>query len=398
MQPSKASGLVRYAIRDVVSTAKKEEAKGRKVIYLNIGDPCQFDFSPPRRVLEAVAEAALSAKYAHYVPSAGDPELRMEIAGVEGCAKEGVFVTAGLSEGIDFSMRILLDKGDSLLLPNPSYPLYPTKADIFGAKALYYGCGEEWVPDIDDIRKKKTRKTRAIVVINPNNPTGAVYPRKVLKEIADFAAEEDIAIIADEVYDHLIFGENSKMHKMKDVAKDAPLFSGNSLSKVFLYPGARVGYFALHNGASEIFGDAFMRMCNQRLSINGELQRGAIAAYRGDFKFLKPTLEKLRRRSAIISRRINDMPGLSVVSPKAALYAFVKVEGYLPKRTYDKRGDWNFVHELLHEEGILVVPGSAFYKGHGKELYFRTTFLPKEKELEAAMDRLERFMRKRTKK
>jgi aspartate/methionine/tyrosine aminotransferase len=398
MRPSKASGLVRYAIRDVVAAAKKEGAKGKRIIYLNIGDPCQFGFSPPRRILEAVSEAALSAKYAHYAPSAGDPELREEIARAEGCAKENVFVTAGLSEGIDFSMRVLLDKGDSILLPNPTYPLYPTKADIFGAKSLYYDCDEEWAPDIDQIRKKKDSRTRAIVVINPNNPTGAVYPRKVLEEIADFAAEEEIAIIADEVYDHLVFAEGKKMHKMKDIAKDVPVFSGNSLSKVYLYPGARVGYMALHNESAEIFADPMLRMCNQRLSINGELQRGAIAAYRGNFDFLSPTLKKLKKRSGIISGMVNEIPGLSVVSPSAALYAFVKVEGYAPKGNYDKRRDWNFVYDLLHEEGILAVPGSAFYKNHEKELYFRTTFLPREDELEAAMGKIGRFMRTRTRK
>jgi alanine-synthesizing transaminase len=319
--------------------------------------------------------------------------LREEVASVEGCEKERVFITAGLSEGIDFSMRVLLDKGDSILLPNPTYPLYPTKADIFGAKPIYYDCDEEWAPDIDQIRKKKDSRTRAIVVINPNNPTGAVYPRKVLEGIADFAAEEELPIIADEVYDHLIFAKGAKMHKMKDIAKGVPVFSGNSLSKVYLYPGARVGYMALHNESAEPFADAMLRMCNQRLSVNGELQRGAIAAYRGNFAFLSPTLKKLERRSAIISRRINEIPGLSVVSPKAALYAFVKVEGYAPKGNYDKRRDWNFVYELLHEEGILTVPGSAFYKGHEEELYFRTTFLPGEEELLSAMGKLERFMR-----
>jgi alanine-synthesizing transaminase len=398
MRPSSASSLVQYAIRDVVAAAKREEAKGKKITYLNIGDPCQFDFSPPTRILEAVSEAALSAKYAHYAPSAGDPELREEIAKVEGCPKEKVFVTAGLSEAIDFATHILLDRGDSILLPNPTYPLYPTKADIVGAKSIYYECGADWFPEVDELRKKKGEKTKAVVVINPNNPTGAVCPRKILKEIADFAAEEEIAIIADEVYDHLVFGEGARMHKMKDIAKDALVFSGNSLSKVYMYPGARVGYFAIHNEEGGAFSDAMMRMCNQRLSINGELQRGAIAAYRGDFGFLSPTLEKLKKRSGIISRRIGEIPGLSVAPPKAALYAFVKVEGYAPKGNYDKRKDWNFVYDFLHEEGILMVPGSSFYKNHEGELYFRTTFLPKEDELEEAMGKLERFMKKRLKK
>ena len=385
MKPSHASSLVRYAIRDVVLEAKKEEARGKKVIYLNIGDPCKYDFSPPQSIVDGVKEA-LDGPYKGYAFSLGDQELREEIARIEKCSPDQVFVTLGLSEGIDFGTRILLDAGDSILLPNPTYPLYPTKTDVLGAEALYYNCDKEWVPDPEDLRKKIKENTKAIVVINPNNPTGAVYPRKVLEEIANIASEHKLPIFSDEVYDHVLI-DDVEMHKMKDVAKDVPVFSGNSLSKNYFYPGARVGYTAIHNDAGGEFMDAFTRMCNQRLSVNWEFQRGALAGYKAGLGFLKPKLEKLRKRRDIVCKRIGEIPGLSVCAPKAAAYGFVKVDGYAGT-------DWDFVYALLREEGVLVVPGSAFYKNHPDELYFRTTLLPEEKTLELAMGKLEKFMKR----
>jgi alanine-synthesizing transaminase len=194
-------------------------------------------------------------------------------------------------------------------------------------------------------------------------------------------------VFADEVYDHVLM-DDVEMHKLKDIVKDVPVFSGNSLSKNFLYPGARVGYIAVHNDVDGQFCDAFTRMCNQRLSVNWEFQRGAIEAYKNGFDFLKPELERLKARRDIICKRIEEIPGLSVKLPPAAMYAFVKVEGY-------KGTDWEFVYDLLRTEGVLVVPGSAFYKNHPDELYFRTTVLPDDKTLETAMGKLEKFMKAR---
>ncbi|MFP3949841.1 MAG: aminotransferase class I/II-fold pyridoxal phosphate-dependent enzyme [Candidatus Micrarchaeia archaeon] len=384
MKPSDASSHVKYAIRDVVLEAKKEEAKGKEVLYLNIGDPAKFDFSPPRCIVDGTKNA-LDERYKSYAPAEGDEELRREIGRVEGCHESQVFVTAGLSEGIDFATRIFMDARDSILLPNPTYPLYVSKTNVIGGEPRFYECGEAWVPDPEDMRKRIDETTRALVIINPNNPTGAVTPLKVLRELGDIAAEHDLPIFTDEVYDHVILDEDAEMHKMKDVVKDIPVFSGNSLSKNFFYPGARTGYVAIHNDSEGKFLDAFTRMCNQRLSVNWEFQRGAIEAYRNGFGFNGPYLEKLRKRRDILCRRINEIPGLSVASPRAAMYGFVKVDGY-------KGSDWDFVYQLLREEAVLVVPGSAFYKNHPEELYFRTTLLPDENTLELAMEKLDRFM------
>ncbi len=387
MKPSNISSLIRYPIREVVLEAKKEEKKGKKIIYLNIGDPCAYDFDPPKQIVDGVKKA-LDQKYKGYAPSAGDPELREAIAKIEGCGNESVFVTSGLSEGIEFAMRLLLDTGDSILLPNPTYPLYLSKADVLSTKTLLYECDDEWHPDPEDIRKKIEKRTKAIVVINPNNPTGAVYPRKVLEEIANIAAENNLAIIADECYDHVIFEEGVQMHKLKDIAKDCLVFSGNSLSKNFLYPGSRVGYVAIHRDKEGLFTDAFNRICNQRLSVNWEFQRAAIAAYNMNFDFLKPSLAKLKRRRDIIRKRVEEIPGLRMMSPPAALYAFIQVEGY-------KGTDWDFVYDLLRTEGVLTVPGSAFYKDPKKRLFFRATLLPDEKTLDEAMGKLQKFMKAR---
>jgi len=385
MRPSKASDKVTYAIRDVVLEAKKEEAKGKDVIYLNIGDPAVYDFSPPACIGEGVKKA-LDGNYKAYAFSIGDDELRTEIGKLEGCSKDSVFVTAGLSEGVDFATRIFLDAGDEILLPNPTYPLYVSKAHIIEATPKFYECDESWIPDPDDARKKITDKTKAMVIINPNNPTGAMYPLKIVKELGDIAAEHNLPIFADEVYDHILLDE-LPMYKMKDLVKDVPVFSGNSLSKNFLYPGARVGYVAIHNDSEGHFLDAFTRMCNQRLSVNWEFQRGAIEAYKNGFDFLAPPLDKIRKRRDILCNRIEEIPNLSVVKPRAAMYGFVKVEGY-------SGSDWDFVYQLLRDEGVLVVPGSAFYKNHPDELYFRTNLLADEVNLDSAMNKLESFMKR----
>ncbi len=384
MKPSDASSKVKYAIRDVVLEAKKEEVKGNKVLYLNVGDPAKFDFSPPRWITEEIKKA-LDGPYKSYAFSTGDEELRREIGKVEGCDESQVFVTAGLSEGIDFATRIFMDEGDSILLPNPTYPLYVSKTNVIEGEPRFYECGESWVPDPEDVRKKIDETTRALVIINPNNPTGAIAPLKVLKELGDIAAEHNLPVFADEVYDHVILDEDAEMHKMKDLVRDVPVFSGNSLSKNFFYPGARVGYVAIHNDSEGEFLDAFTRMCNQRLSVNWEFQRGAIEAYRHGFGFIGPYLDKLRRRRDILCKRLNEIPGLSVARPRAAMYGFVRVEGY-------DGSDWDFTYQLLREEGVLVVPGSAFYKNHPEELYFRTTLLPDDDTMELALGKLEKFM------
>lgn len=375
-----------YAIRDIVAAAQKVQQKGRKIYWLNIGDPNRFDFRPPKHVLDAIGDALKEGKYTGYAPSQGEPLLRQEIAKKEGIDEEGVFVTNGLSEGIDFLFSALLEAGDNLLMPCPAYPLYVTKSKVLGGVENYYACGQDWVPDVEDMRKKVNAKTRAIVVINPNNPTGATYPEKVLRQIGELAGEHGIPVIADEIYDKLAFeGESTNMRSV--VGKDVKLISGNGMSKNYFYPGARVGYLALHGEGMEPLGEALVKLTNARLSVNWEMQFGMLAALRGKTDYLAPNLEKLKRRGGIVHKMLNEGE-ISCAKPKAAFYAFPKIE--LGSAWKD---DFAFVHGLLEETGVLCVPGSAF-GAKKEEGHVRLVFLPQEGELEEALQKMQEYAKK----
>jgi len=397
--PSKVSDQVKYAIRDLASAAKAEEMGGKKrVLRLNIGDPCKFDFRPPREMLMAAADALRAANRTGYADSAGISELQAVISGLERCKEYEIFITAGLSEGMDFALRTLLDPGKSILLPNPVYPLYPTLAATRGAEARYYNCDEKGIPDVEHMESLIIDTTRAIVVNNPNNPTGAVYPYDVLYDIVCLAAKYNLPIFADEIYDLLLLGD-AKMHNLRDIARNTGVivFSGNGMSKNFFFPGARIGWVAIHNDKGGEFLDAMLRMCNPRLSINAELQIGALEALSiNTYDFRQPHIEKLRKRRDILCNAISQIPGLSIPAyPDGAFYGWIKVDGYVSDGKHHKLPDWNFVLDFLRTEGVLVVPGSAFLKNQPDEMYFRTTFLPDEKTLGEAMDKLNSFMRAR---
>jgi len=378
---------VSYEIRDIVVRAKKVQASGKKVHWLNIGDPNQFGFSPPKHVTEGIIAALHDKKYSAYCPSEGDPELREAIGRLEGVPAENVTVHNGLSEGIDFLFQALLNPGENIMMPSPCYPLYITKLKASGGHENYYQCDENFIPQTDEIRRGINSKTQAIVLINPNNPTGATYPRKILEEIVNIAGEHNLPIIADEIYDRMTI-DSERSINMRELSKDVPLVSGNGISKNFLYPGARVGYLALRgNGIEELRG-ALVKLCNQRLSVNWEMQRGALAAYTGPMDHIAKTREELRIRRDIVYNGFNSMPGISCVKPSAAFYAFPKVE--LDSFKTDKE----FAYSLLDETGVLVVPGSAFAPSiRGK--YFRLVFLAPPDELHEALSKIERFVEKR---
>ncbi|MEM2138420.1 MAG: aminotransferase class I/II-fold pyridoxal phosphate-dependent enzyme, partial [Candidatus Anstonellaceae archaeon] len=192
---------VNYEIRDIVARARKVQATGKKVHWFNIGDPNQFGFKPPEWITSAIKEALGDPKYSAYCPSEGDPELREAIGKIESVPADYVTIHSGLSEGIDFLFQALVNPGENILLPSPSYPLYNSKLRVNGGMDNFYQTDDEFVPIVDDLRKKINPKTKAIVVINPNNPTGAVYPRKILQEIVNIAGEHKLPLIGDEIYD-----------------------------------------------------------------------------------------------------------------------------------------------------------------------------------------------------
>lgn len=381
IEPSSRTELVSYPIRDIVQEAKVIEKQGTKMIYLNIGDPAPFGFRPPQHILDAAA-AALKQNYSGYAPSEGDPELRQVVAKHEGVGSNDVFITNGLSEGIDLLFQALVDPGRNILLPTPTYPLYLTKERISYGTTEFYASDENFEPDLDSMRKRINKYTRAILVINPNNPTGAVYSRKTLQGIVDIAGEQKLPIISDEVYDQLVF--DGKMTHIRELTKDVPFVTGNGLSKNYLYPGARVGYVAFHNGGWDLIKDAFQRLCNQRLSVNWEMQRAYISAITGPHDHIPKVNAELKLRRDVIVKRIREIEGLSVAPPKGAFYSFVKVEG-------PWKDDVEFVRGLL-KFGVVTVPGSGFSPNmDGK--YFRIVFLPKPEQLDEAFTRIEKYMK-----
>jgi alanine-synthesizing transaminase len=297
-------------------------------------------------------------------------------------APEDVFITAGLSEGIDFLFQALVDPGRNIILPTPTYPLYLTKERISYGTVEFYDSDEHFEPDLDSMRKNINSYTKAILVINPNNPTGAVYSRKTLQGIIDLAGEFKLPIISDDVYDQMVF--DGEMTHMRDICKDVPVVCGNSLSKNYIYPGARAGYLAFHGQGWDKVKEAMQRLCNQRLSVNWEMQRAYIAAIKGSHDHIQKFNAELRKRRDVVMKRVNEIEGLSTSSPKGAFYAFINVEG-------PWKDDKEFVHGLLRH-GVVTVPGSGFApKMQGKA--FRMVFLPKPEQLDEAFNRIGKFMK-----
>ncbi|MHA1212408.1 MAG: aminotransferase class I/II-fold pyridoxal phosphate-dependent enzyme [Candidatus Heimdallarchaeota archaeon] len=385
-----------YAIRDISAEARKLVAQGKELIWLNIGDPNRYDFETPKNIVDAFVKAANENK-SFYSESQGIVPLREAIVeketkvnGAKNLSIDDIHVTAGISEGIMFLFGSLLHPGDEILIPGPSYPSYSAFPNFYDAKAVTYRTisDDNWQPDEDDIRRKITDKTKAILVINPNNPTGAVYREKELKHIVNIAGEHDIPIIADEIYDKLTI--DSKFIGMPSVAKDVPLFMMNGFSKVYLMPGWRIGYCYIQDPDDKLRDvyNGIIKLGRLRLCVNTPAQYGCVEALKGPQDHIKGTVEKLRKRRDLIYKRLNEIDGISAEKPEAAFYIFPKIEN-LGKYKDDK----DFILSLLKDEGVVSVFGSGFDKEYGKD-HFRMVFLSPEEVIEEAMIRLERFMKK----
>ncbi|MCJ7429914.1 aminotransferase class I/II-fold pyridoxal phosphate-dependent enzyme, partial [Candidatus Bathyarchaeota archaeon] len=248
---------IEYAIRDVVVHAMQVAKTGKKIFYLNIGDPVAFDFDTPAHIKQALIKAVEEGQNA-YSASEGLPELRQAISDKEkrvngvDISAEKVIVTTGISEGIQMVMAALINAGDEVLLPGPTYPPYISYAKFFGGNPVTYETVEEngWQPNIDDLRSKISKKTRGIAVINPNNPCGALYDEKVVKQIADLAGEYDLPILSDEIYDQIIY--EKRFVSTAHLAKDVPVVGLNGFSKAYLMTGWRLGYLYFHDQNGEL--------------------------------------------------------------------------------------------------------------------------------------------------
>ena len=386
---------IRYVIREIVLEAEKYESKtGKKSIRLNIGDPCKFDFSPPQHAIDAYINALKTRKH-FYGDSRGELELRKAIVEYEK-RKNGlsldvndVLVTQGAAEAVNTILAVAFERGEEILIPSPTYPPYLSAAKFFGVKPIEYRCIEKdgWKPDIDHMRKLISQKTKAVIIINPNNPTGAVYDQKTIKEIVDFAGENDLLVISDEIYDFIVYDGIKKSINVASIAKDVPVITLYSLSKVYLATGWRIGYMYKHDPNNQIneLWDAMLRFLMVRLSVNTPAQYAAVAALLGPQDHIRELVNKLQKRRDFIYKRLNEIEGISTQKPKGAFYIFPKIE-------VESMSDEEFCKKLLWETGLVVPPGSGF--GVYGAQHFRIVFLPPVNVLEDAMDRLEKFMRK----
>jgi aspartate/methionine/tyrosine aminotransferase len=399
IKPSKRSQGVSYAIREVLVPARELEKKGVEVLHLNIGDPDKYDFDAPQHMKDALYEA-VEEGHNGYAPSEGYLDLREAIVEREHRRNnldydvDDVCVTTGVTESLQILLNASLDPGDELLIPGPTYPQYTLITRFNGAEPVAYRCVEEegWQPDVDDIRKRISGRSRGIVIINPNNPTGALYSRRILKEIVDVAGEYEIPVISDEIYDDITF--DSTQCSTASLAKDVPVVTFNGFSKVYLVPGWRVGYVLFHHsGELDEIQDAFIRIARSRLCANSVCQRACVQALKGPQDHVEEMNRKLRKRRDFSYKRLNEIEGISTAKPDGAFYIFPKIEAM-------EEGIWKddkeFVLDLLNETHVLVVHGSGFCSTYGKG-HFRAVFLPEMETLERAFDKLERFMKKNLK-
>ncbi|MBU7014950.1 MAG: aminotransferase class I/II-fold pyridoxal phosphate-dependent enzyme [Theionarchaea archaeon] len=377
---------VTYAIGDVVVPARELQRKGADIMWLNLGDPDKFDFDTPLHIKEAAVKAM--STYNGYADSEGLPALREAVASREkrkngvSVSKEDVFITNGTSEAIQMIYGALLNPGDEILVPGPTYPPYTSLARFFDAVPVPYVTVEKenWSPDIDDIRKRLSDKTRAILLINPNNPTGALYSRKCVEAIAGLAAEHGAVVISDEIYDTMTFEEQ---HYSPSRVEDVPVIVIDGMSKAYLSTGWRVGWtvFNDHNGILAEIKDACVKQLRLRISANSVMQEAAVAALNGSQDHIKNVAEKLKERRDFMYKRLNEIEGITTQKPMGAFYIFPKV---------DCEDDKRFVLDILENTHVLFVHGSGFGpygKGH-----FRSIFLPPIETLEKAMNAVETFM------
>ncbi len=391
------ANTIEYAIRDVLATASQFIKMGKKIFYLNIGDPVAFDFHTPKHIKEALIEAVQSGKN-YYSPSEGIPELRKAIAEKEkrvndvDIAAENVLVTLGVSEAIQMLIAALIENGDEILVPGPAYPPYVSYSKAFNGTPITYETVEDenWQPNIDDLRNKISEKTRAIVIINPNNPSGALYSRKMVRQMLDLAGEHDLLVLSDEIYDQIRYVEDYVSTAC--LAKDLPVVGLNGFSKVYLMTGWRLGYMYFHapNGELQELQETVEKEQRIRICASTPVQMAGIAALRGPQDHVKSLVEKLRIRRDYAWKRLNEIEGISCAKPEGAFYVFPRINPVGSKW----KTDMEFAVELLKETGVLLVHGSGFDPIYGAG-HVRAVFLPPVEMLEQAFNEVERFMRRK---
>ena len=375
-----------YAIRNVMAEARTVEASGRPVTYLNIGDPVAFGFPTPPHLIDAV-ERAMRDGANGYTPAAGIWTVREAVASSYAAAglpvgPDRVILTSGTSEGIELVLSVLVNTGDEVLVPVPTYPFYTATLAKLGARGVYYRTDpyNGWMLDLDHIKSLIGPTTRAIVVIDPNNPTGAVYATETRRAIVELADSRGIVILADEVYADLAY--DAPVPPLGSLDPDAPIISFSSISKTYRAPGWRAGWLAV-GGAERLDAvlGAVRELADGRLCSTGPMQFGILAALTGPDDHKATFVHALRERAAVTARRLSGIEGISCVPPRAAFYAMPKVE-LPPGRT-----DADYVLGLLRETGLLCVYGSGFGTDP-RDGFLRIVFLSPPPELGTIYDKM----------
>ena len=387
-----------YDIRGpVMDEANRMIAQGEKILKLNIGNPAPFGFRAPDEVIEAMQSNLTSTE--GYSDSKGLLAARQAIADycvnvkhIAGVTPDDVYTGNGASELITLSMQGLLDNGDEVLVPAPDYPLWTASVTLAGGKAVHYICDEQsdWFPDIDDIRSKVTPRTKGIVIINPNNPTGALYSRELLEQIAQVARENDLIVFSDEIYDRLVM-DGLEHTSISSIAPDIFSITFNGLSKSHLIAGYRCGWMTLCGNKSHVGGyiEGINLLSSMRLCSNVPAQsivQTALGGYQSVNEYIRPGGRIYEQREAVY-KALTDIPGITAVKPKAAFYIFPKID----TEKFSITDDEQFALDFLHEKQVLIVPGKGF--NWMQPDHFRVVYLPNVRQLDKAIGKLADFLK-----
>ncbi|NBI13211.1 aminotransferase class I/II-fold pyridoxal phosphate-dependent enzyme [[Haemophilus] felis] len=387
-----------YDIRGSVhKEALRLEEEGHKILKLNIGNPAPFGFEAPDEILVDVIRNLPTAQ--GYCDSKGLYSARKAIVqyyqskGIHGASVNDVYIGNGVSELITMSLQALLNNGDEVLIPAPDYPLWTAAATLSGGKAVHYLCDEEanWFPDIEDIKSKITSRTKAIVIINPNNPTGAVYSKELLLDIVEIARQHNLMIFADEIYDKILY-DGAVHHHIAALAPDLLTVTFNGLSKAYRVAGFRQGWMILNGPKKHAAGyiEGLDMLASMRLCANVPMQHAiqtALGGYQSINEFILPGGRLLEQRNKAYEL-INQIPGLSCVKPMGAMYMFPKID----VKKFNIYDDEKMVLDLLLQEKVLLVHGRGF-NWHSPD-HFRVVTLPYAHQIESAMSKLANFLAK----
>jgi alanine-synthesizing transaminase len=387
---------VGYDIRGpVLDKARQMEEEGHRIIKLNIGNIAAFGLQPPEEIVQDMIRSLPDA--AGYTDSKGLFAPRKAVMHytqekrVAGVTVDDIYLGNGASELINMSLNALLDAGDEVLIPSPDYPLYTAVVSLSGGTPVHYLCdeGSGWLPDLDDIRSRITPRTKAIVVINPNNPTGALYPVDLLRELVEIARQHQLIVFADEIYDKTLY-DDAQHTSIASLADDVLFVTFNGLSKNYRACGYRAGWMVVSGDKrhAKDYIEGLNMLASMRLCANtpGQL---AIQTALGGYQSIKDLVGpggRLRRQRDLAHDLLSQIPGVSVVKPQAALYMFPRLD---PK-IYPIADDQAFAYELLAEEKVLIVQGTGF--NWRTPDHFRIVFLPNSDDLTVAIGRIDRFL------